>query len=840
MASFGEKISQINKNEFIKIVDQNIRLKKELFVVNKCIETLITFKSFVGFISDKFKNNLNSNEWQKFEKLRKDVEEVLKSKDKQIKTIKDLPLISSENYYINKDNCGTDLYPLSSKSVIQQSLNPTNKNSAKHGIHSNNGIKTNENTIHSSEDNMKTTETLYSDNEMTPKALYKSNITYNRRKQSNNCSQNTGKSVTKLNESTEEMTDPTTTQTIKTEIISNDKTEENSENINFEYLSQNMKDFENTYNSLNLSESQFSTKDSNDEQNIGFVDTNDSEEQTINCLKDEEKKLYNIYHELEGPVIVNIKPSNSSTDPKINSVYKCPIIGCNKWMTIDFIPKHSLEIHNQFVIICGQNNCKKVFTSAVKYDEHKTRHHTKDKQWLQFLQDLKNGFICHPKDCDKVFTSEEELVLHKQEIHFISKIESEVNNRSNNTSPVIMCSREDCLQTFEEKLFKHHMIVFHKECTSVECLFTDCSQKFNEFEEYMNHLLSHSSEFWYKYYPKIYYDLKVYKKHFIFKNESINDELRGNDSKKCDICGKVLRTKFGCKTHKKNVHVNKPRLECDWPGCEKSCKNINNLREHMKTHTRNDVLDRKCNICGKVFLNKNYLYKHKNVHIITSTLECDYPGCAKKFKYQSLLTSHKRNTHSISLKLECNLCNRVFKHQTSLATHKNTVHSGKLFACNWPGCQFTSRYKSSIEKHEPTHDTTQKRNYVCFWPECGKAFKMKDCFRAHMKIHTRTEVFECDWPGCQYTCKDKCYLNNHRSVHSSERKYVCDWPDCGKTFRSKSGFDEHMNTHTNEVRYSCDYPDCYYKTFRSSSLYIHKRIHKKKRIGMSMAQLITK
>ena len=182
MSSLGQKDSLINKNIFNEIVDQNIKLKKELLFANKCIETLITFKTFVDFISNKFKNNLNSNEWQKFEKLGKDVEEVLKFKDKSIErtTTKILPqnMVSSED-----------------------------------------GIDINE------------------------ENLNKSNITYKRRKQSNNCSQYLSKTVQK---STEEMTDPTTTQTIKTEIISNDKTEE-------------------TYNSLNLSESQFSTKAPNNE-----------------------------------------------------------------------------------------------------------------------------------------------------------------------------------------------------------------------------------------------------------------------------------------------------------------------------------------------------------------------------------------------------------------------------------------------------------------------------------------------------------------------------------------------------------------------------------------------
>ena len=855
-----------------KLVERNLRLENELLFANKCIKTLIIFKSYVNFICNKYKNNLTPKEWELFEKYLKDVQEVFKSKDKlneQITKLLTQKLHSSEDVIdIEEDNGGTSpvmllwMHPMSSNSALQQSMNPSNKNSAQNEINSNNGNKiigniihsTDESkktsietknsgkemplyerlfksnimndklakneiksydginsnkSIHSSEDYMNTKKTLLSHKELPSKPLYKSNITYNRkRKKSNNCSQNIDKSVNNSIETTEKMTDPTTTQITKTEIISNDKTEENSENIKFEYLSQNLKDFEKTYNLLNSSESQFSTKDPKNEQNISFVDTNDSEEQTISSLKDREKKLYKINHELEGPVIVNIKPSNSSTEQKINSVFKCPIIGCNKWMTIDFIPKHSLEIHNQFVIICGQNRCKKVFTSAVKYDEHMIKHKKKDKQWLQYLQDLKNCFICDQNDCHKDFTSEEELLLHKREIHFVSKIESEVTNISNNTSPVIMCSREDCLQSFKEKLFTHHMIVFHKECTSVECLFPDCSEKFNDFEEYMNHLLSHSSDFWYKYYPKIYYDLKVYKKHFITDK---------NDSNKCNICGKVFGDKKGLNQHKKGMHIVKPNFDCD------------------------------------------------------------YPGCGKKFKYQSLLNAHKRTVHSsVDRKHECNQCNGVFKHKLALYYHKKSVHKEKL-ECSWPGCQFTSRGKYRMERHEASH--RPDRNYMCDWPECGKAYKSMQYLRQHMKIHTRTEILDkkyscewpgcefrtaysrnmsahmkaihrskkhigehqksdklekiyvCEWPGCHYSTFTKSSLKLHRPVHCSERKYVCDWPECGKAYKHISSYNQHMNTHTNDMRCSCDYPGCSFHTGSSGTLSKHKRKHRKKNVN---------
>ena len=755
MASFPQICPQININKIHEIINQNIRLENELLIANKCIKTLITFKSFIDFISNKFKYNLNSNEWQKFENLRKDVEEVLKSKDelnkrKTIeKTQKSVP--SEDVIDIEEDKCESG-----SNSRSTNRLNSTNQKSAQNETNSSNDIKINGNTIHSFEDNMKTTETnstlistLYSDNEMTPKALYKSNITYNRRKQSNNCSQNTDKSINKLNESTEEMTDPTTTQKIKIEIKSNDKTEEKNE---FQYLSQDLKNLGNAYNSLNSSESQFSPKVTNNEKNIGFVDTTvGSEEQTnsdknpkiidyyIKCI---ENPRINIYNELEGPVIVNIKPSNSSTDPKTNSVFKCPIIGCNKWMTIDFIPKHSLKIHNQFVVICGQNKCKKVFTSSAKLEEHMTKDHTKDKQWLQFLQELKNTFqipehfICDRNDCHKVFTTEVELLLHKKDIHFVSKteFESEVNNRSKNTSPVIMCSREDCWETFDEKLFTHHMIVVHKECTSVECLFTDCSQNFNDFEEYMNHLLSHSSEFWYKYYPKIYYELKVFQKHFISdKNETNVKELEGNDSKKCNFCGKVFRNKRQMQRHRRFVHILKP------------------------------------------------------------SIECDFPGCHKKFKYQTFLNIHKSDVHSsVDLKLNCNHCNRVFRHQRALIYHMSSAHSRKTFACDWPECQYTSKFKSNVNVHQAQHTVLK---YVCNWPDCGKSFAYISRLKNHETAHSVEHKYVCDWPECGKAYKYKKSCDEHIRSHTNDMRYSCDRPGCSYKTITFSLMSQHKKIH---------------------------------------------
>ena len=43
MASFGQKGSQINRNQFNKLVEENLRLENELLFANKCIENFDYF-----------------------------------------------------------------------------------------------------------------------------------------------------------------------------------------------------------------------------------------------------------------------------------------------------------------------------------------------------------------------------------------------------------------------------------------------------------------------------------------------------------------------------------------------------------------------------------------------------------------------------------------------------------------------------------------------------------------------------------------------------------------------------------------------------------------------------
>ena len=79
-------MSDIKINDILEdLCEENKRLLNELMFANKCLKILINYKTFIDFISNKIKTNLDANESQKIEKLNKDIEEVLKERNQLIR-----------------------------------------------------------------------------------------------------------------------------------------------------------------------------------------------------------------------------------------------------------------------------------------------------------------------------------------------------------------------------------------------------------------------------------------------------------------------------------------------------------------------------------------------------------------------------------------------------------------------------------------------------------------------------------------------------------------------------------------------------------------------------------
>lgn len=119
------------------------------------------------------------------------------------------------------------------------------------------------------------------------------------------------------------------------------------------------------------------------------------------------------------------------------------------------------------------------------------------------------------------------------------------------------------------------------------------------------------------------------------------------------------------------------------------------------------------------------------------------------------------------------------------------------------------------------HDNSRKKDYICNFPNCGKAFYDAQHLRQHCWIHTRNpevirscecnpQGFQCPHPGCDKKYATHSGLQMHiRSHHKNDKRFACPYEDCGKTFVRNSDLTVHIQrVHEMNHKYKCDMEGC--------------------------------
>nr|XP_049704182.1 zinc finger protein 624 isoform X1 [Helicoverpa armigera] len=158
--------------------------------------------------------------------------------------------------------------------------------------------------------------------------------------------------------------------------------------------------------------------------------------------------------------------------------------------------------------------------------------------------------------------------------------------------------------------------------------------------------------------------------------------------------------------------------------------------------------------------------------------------------------------------------NRSLRQKQPPKKKRMTIPNSSSYKCGTCGKEF--RMKTTYKAHIRFHT-----NY-CVCEACGKRCRNNNQLQEHKRArHGLYRIHKCAY--CEYSSATKEALTIHERRHTGERPYVCD--HCGATFHRRSNLVQHIAIHLPEKNFQCGICKKWEKS--QKRLNIHKyKVHK--------------
>jgi KRAB domain-containing zinc finger protein len=171
----------------------------------------------------------------------------------------------------------------------------------------------------------------------------------------------------------------------------------------------------------------------------------------------------------------------------------------------------------------------------------------------------------------------------------------------------------------------------------------------------------------------------------------------------CMKCDKFFGWKESFDRHIKNFHSETREIfECK--DCKMQFFQKVGLEGHYKTVHLN-LLDHKCEICGKAYGRKGSLYLHMKTHGEVESKPEQCPECKQMYKTKGSLLKHIQLEHMMLRPYVCGLCGETFKSQQKLSSHHMLHLNNPEYLCDLCNRFFTTQ--------DEVTDHIEKMHIVC-------------------------------------------------------------------------------------------------------------------------------